>query len=236
MYEQRTSACQWGIPLFSPSTPTPRCRRANTPDADKKINLLQLWGIKLEAVTELPERGIDAITLLVAPFLRSTSHLLVTSTLSGFLPVFLPLVPATCTAPPHLRLAVTQLLPGLVEKLNDPKDKISEPAKDLIALLGRKCYEAERAERADPSASAPAKGKEKDSVAAIWENALKDVLAGRGARAKIGTLKLLLAMRDDKAAKLPLKPWLPSLVNLLEDSDGGVRDQAREVSLSHGPR
>jgi CLIP-associating protein 1/2 len=183
-------------------------------------------------VTELPERGIDAITLLVAPFLRSTAHLLVTSTLSGFLPVFLPLVPATNSTPPHLRLAVTQLLPGLVEKLNDPKDKLSEPAKDLIALLGRKCYDADRAERADLSASAStSKGKDKEGLATIWENALKEVLAGRGVRAKIGTLKMLLAMRDDKAAKLLLKPWLPSLVNLLEDSDGGVRDQAREVSL-----
>lgn len=200
-------------------------------DVDKKINLLQLWGIKLEGVTTIPERGIDAITLLVAPFLRSSSHLLVTSTLSGFLPVFLPLIPTTSTEP-HLRLALTQLLPGLVEKLNDNKDKVSEPARDLIVTLGSKCYAADQAEQVVASTLSTSKGKaghDKEGVAAIWENAIKDVLAGRGARAKIGVLKLLLTMREDTTIKLPLKPWLPSLVNLLEDSDGGVRDQAREV-------
>jgi len=28
---------------------------------------------------------------------------------------------------------------------------------------------------------------------------------------------------------LPLKPWLGTLVEMLEDGDGNVRDQAREV-------
>jgi CLIP-associating protein 1/2 len=196
---------------------------------DKKINLLQLWGIKLEEAAELPQRTIDPITMLVAPFLRASSHLLVTSALSSFLPVFMPLVPAT-SSETHIRLAVTQLLPGLVDKLNDPKDKIAEPAKDLIVLLGRKAYAAD-AEFPHTSTVSP-KGKDTGGVAAIWETAIKDVLAGRLARGKIGALRLLLTIREDKSCKLPLKPWLPSLVNLLEDSDGGVRDQAREVCIN----
>lgn len=200
-------------------------------DIDKKVNLLQLWGIKLEKATELPERTVDAITLVITPCARSSSHLLVTSTLSSFAPYFLPLVP-TSSSQSHLRLAVSQLLPALIEKLNDAKDKIHEPARVCVALLGHKCYAADRA---DPSFLSASKGKEKAGIASSWEAMVKDVLAGRGVRGKLEALKMLLSMRGDTANPLPLKPWLPSLVNLLEDSDGSVRDQAREVSKAGKP-
>lgn len=173
---------------------------------------------------------MDAITLLVSPFLRSTAHLLISSTLTGFLPPFLPLVPSS-PAQSHLRLAMTSMLPGLIEKLNDPKDKFHVPARECLALLGGKAYASESlAPHAGPSR---AKDKDKDSVVGQWETAVKDALSGRGARGKLEALKLLLQMRSDPATKLPLKPWLASLVNLLEDSDGAVRDQAREVSFSY---
>ena len=42
-------------------------------------------------------------------------------------------------------------------------------------------------------------------------------------------MKILLLMRAEKESRLPLKPWLAPLVDLLEDGDGNVRDQAREV-------
>lgn len=193
-------------------------------DVDKKINLVQLWSIKLEPISELPDKTVDAITLLVAPFLRSPSHLLVTSTLSSFLPAYIPLIPSAAPHLHHLQLALVQLVPGLIERLNDPKDKVHEPASQCLALLGNKAYESE-------SPAPSQKGKNKDGVAGIWEKAVKDTLAGKNSRAKIVLLKLLLAMRSDQSSKLPLKPWLPGLVNLLEDGDGSVRDQAREVSL-----
>ena len=41
---------------------------------------------------------------------------------------------------------------------------------------------------------------------------------------------MLLVMREEMGTKLPLKPWLTLLVELLEDGEGAVRDQAREVS------
>ncbi|KAL1405184.1 suppressor of tub2 mutation [Vanrija albida] len=194
-------------------------------DVDKKINLVQLWAIKLDSMDQLPDKTVDAITLLVAPFLRSPSHLLVTSTLAAFLPAYIPLIPSTAPQLHHLQLALVQLLPGLIERLNDPKDKVNEPASQCLALLGNKAYEA------DPPAPSQ-KGKEKDGVAGIWEKAVKDTLAGKNSRAKIGILKLLLSMRSGKNTKLPLKPWLPSLVNLLEDGDGSVRDQARETVVA----
>jgi hypothetical protein len=118
------------------------------------------------------------------------------------------------------------MLPGLIEKLNDPKERLSTPARECLGLLGAKVYGSESL----AASQGPSRVKDKDGVVSQWETGVKDALSGRAARAKIEILKLLLAMRDDPAVKLPLKPWLASLVNVLEDSDGAVRDQAREVS------
>lgn len=41
---------------------------------------------------------------------------------------------------------------------------------------------------------------------------------------------MLTKMRSKEGAKMGLKAWLGVLVDLLEDGDGNVRDQAREVS------
>jgi CLIP-associating protein 1/2 len=195
-------------------------------DADKKVNLITHWGLKLDGVTDLPERGVDAITMLVGPFVRSPAHLLVTSTLNSFLPTFLPLIP---TAPAsHVKLALSCMLPGLIEKLNDPKERLSTPARECLGLLGAKVYGSESL----AASQGPSRVKDKDGVVSQWETGVKDALSGRAARAKIEILKLLLAMRDDPAVKLPLKPWLASLVNVLEDSDGAVRDQARETVVA----
>lgn len=177
----------------------------------------------MESVTELPDRTIDAITLLISPFVRSPSHLLVTSTLSGFLPCFLQLIPVTAPLT-HLRVAVLSFLPFLMEKLNDPKDKIRDPARECVCLLGIKCYQAD-----STSTTASSKGKDKDALSTTWETAVKDAVGSRGARVKIEVLKVLSKLRSEDGVRLPLKPWLPSLVAMLEDSDGSVRDVAREV-------
>ncbi|BEI87167.1 hypothetical protein CcaverHIS002_0705130 [Cutaneotrichosporon cavernicola] len=176
--------------------------RTGVLDVDKKVNLVTHWGLKLEGVTELPERTVDAITLLVGPF----SH------------------PAL-----HLKLALSHMLPGLIEKLNDPKERLSGPARECLGLLGGKAYGSEFL---TASQAGPSRVKDRDGVVSQWELAVKDALSGRAARAKIEILKLLLQMRNDPSMKLPLKPWLASLVNLLEDSDGAVRDQARETVVA----
>ncbi|BEI94938.1 uncharacterized protein CcaverHIS019_0705190 [Cutaneotrichosporon cavernicola] len=198
-----------------------------TGDVDKKVNLVTHWGLKLEGVTELPERTVDAITLLVGPFVRSSAHLLVSATLNTFLPLFLPLIPVTPAL--HLKLALSHMLPGLIEKLNDPKERLSGPARECLGLLGGKAYGSEFL---TASQAGPSRVKDRDGVVSQWELAVKDALSGRAARAKIEILKLLLQMRNDPSMKLPLKPWLASLVNLLEDSDGAVRDQARETVVA----
>ena len=150
--------------------------------------------------------------------------------LNSFLPFFIPLLPTS--APIHLHLALTQLLPALLEKANDPKERVHTSASGSIVALGRKCYDAEPGSHAAGSIGTGAKGKEKESLVGYWERQIKETMAGKGWRAKVECIRLLLTMRSEAKASLPLKPWLAPLVDLLEDGDSHVRDQAREVSLA----
>jgi CLIP-associating protein 1/2 len=200
------------------------------------------------------------LTLSISPLLRSPHHLLITSIISSFLPFFLPHLPTAAPAS-NLRFALHQLLPSLLEKLNDPKERIHSSASSCIAILGQKCYEAET-----PSSS-PAlhagtngtgngfgigngnghgngngngngnfglgisvKGKEKEGLVGYWERSIKETMTAKGWRGKVEAMKMLLTMRSEMGPKLPLKPWIAPLVDLLEDGDNHVRDQAREVS------
>lgn len=184
-------------------------------------------------IAQLPEATLDAITQSLTPLIRSSSQLLVTSVLSHFLTLYIPLLPL---APPrHLQLVLVQLLPALLEKLNDPKERVHSAAAACIAILGKRCYEAEAG--AGPSglgSSASAKGKEKEGLVGTWERSMKEVLAGKGTRGKLESMKLLASMRGEESTRLPLKPWLAPLVELLEDGDGPVREQAREVGFLPG--
>lgn len=115
--------------------------------------------------------------------------------------------------------------------MNDPKERVHSAAATCISILGRRCYEAEGAHSL-ASSSMSVKGKEKEGLAGMWERCLKEVLAGKGARGKLEGIKLIASIRAEEGSKMPLKPWLAPLVDLLEDGDGPVREQAREVSIS----
>jgi CLIP-associating protein 1/2 len=183
-----------------------------------------------DVVPQLPETTVDGITLVVAPFLRSPHYLLVSSTLTSFLPFYLPLLPISAPSQ-HLRLALHQLLPPLLEKLNDPKERTHTAASSCVILLGRKCFEAEPPGPSPPvGLGVSTKGKEKEGLVGYWERSVKEAMTGKGWRGKVEVMKMLLSMRAEATIKLPLKPWLAPLVELLEDGDGNVRDQAREVS------
>lgn len=123
-----------------------------------------------------------------------------------------------------------QFLPILLDKINDPKERVNAAASSNVAILGRKCYEAEAGSTTSMASSSSSKGKEKETLIGFWERMVKECLSGKGWRGKVEAMKMLLAMRQEEKTKLALKPWLPSLVELLEDGDGNVRDQAREVS------
>ena len=56
---------------------------------------------------------------------------------------------------------------------------------------------------------------------------------GKGWRGKVEGMKLILGLKGEVGSKMTLKPWLATLVELLEDGDSNVRETAREVSLLH---
>jgi CLIP-associating protein 1/2 len=216
--------------------------RVDVLDADKKVDQIQFFGLKLEdassvrmpmhrvsmvAYRQLPEVTLDAMTQSLAPLLKANSQLLVMSTMSHFLTLYIPLLPLSPAR--HLQLVLVQLLPALLEKMNDPKERIHSAAAVCVSMLGKRCYEAEGTQHLASSAMS-VKGKEKEGLAGTWERSLKEVLGGKGSRGKLEAIKLLTSMRAVEASRVPLKPWLAPLVDLLEDGDGPVREQAREVS------
>nr|KIR86503.1 protein STU1 [Cryptococcus tetragattii IND107] len=90
-------------------------------DPDKKVNIIQFFGLQLEDVEELLTNIIDPFLLILPPLIHTPHSLLLSSVLSSFLPYFLPLIPKHPTI--HLRFALIQVLLALLEKLNDAKER-----------------------------------------------------------------------------------------------------------------
>ena len=111
-----------------------------------------------------------------------------------------------------LEAALTLLLPtgGLIDRLGDARERTRELAFRATLALAR-------------SASA--------SASDALDRHLRDLgLSSKQSRCREASIRLLVAWRasDPVAGAAPLRPYLPLLVGLLEDSDGSVRDAARE--------
>ncbi|ODO07599.1 hypothetical protein L198_01180 [Cryptococcus wingfieldii CBS 7118] len=214
-------------------------------DPDRKVDIIQYFTVQLDGVTSLPESTIDPFLLLLPPLLRTPHSLLLNTVLSTFIPEFLPLIPHQPTS--HLRIALLQVFPALAEKLNDAKERVHAAAGNDIFVLGEISW------KADPplptSSFGPNSGKsalshgttsklgssgpkDKETLSALWERQMKDVLQGRAKIAKVEAMKVLVKLREAVGGKMGLKGWLSVLVDLLEDGDGTVRDQARETVVA----
>ncbi|WVQ71295.1 hypothetical protein IAR50_000822 [Cryptococcus sp. DSM 104548] len=214
-------------------------------DPDRKVDLIQFFTVQLDGVTSLPEPTIDPFLLLLPPLLRTPHSLLLTTLLSTFIPEFLPLIPHQPTS--HLRLALLQVFPALAEKLNDPKERVHAAAGNDILALGEISWKADPPLPSSSLGSASGKftlshsatsnlgssgPKEKETLSALWERQMKDVLQGRTKVAKVEAMKVVVRLREMVGAKMGLRGWLGVLVDLLEDGDGSVRDQARETVVA----
>ncbi|ORX34125.1 clasp N terminal-domain-containing protein [Kockovaella imperatae] len=205
--------------------------KLRTADTEKKVDLIQEFTDRLGQTDILPESTFDALTLAIAPLIRTSSNQLLAVILTSFLPSYIPHISTdTSSSQVNLRVALNQFLPPSLERLNDPKERVHAPAGVCVGLLGKKCYQAEPAGTAS-TAPIPLKGKEKETLVGFWERHVKDIMAvkGKAWRGKVEGMKVILELREDKDSGLPLKPWLGTLVDLLEDSDSHVRDQARET-------
>ncbi|WWC96688.1 hypothetical protein V866_003560 [Kwoniella sp. B9012] len=209
-----------------------RIAKLRSAEPDKKVDIIQAFGLDFEDVTEIPDSTIDPLILLLPPLIRSSHPLLQISTLTSFLPFFIPLIPDSPSSLSHLRLTLLQVLPALLEKLNDPKERIHSASSNIIFLIGRKCFVVDPPHPSLGSSGTKGKEKEKESLSQTFERMLKDTLNSKMWRPKVESLKILSRLRMELGSKLGLKGWLGILVDLLEDSDGNVREQAKETVVA----
>lgn len=173
---------------------------------------------------------MDALTTLLPTLIASHSHLLYTSTLD-LLPAFLPLLRANTDG---LRAGTTAIVPALLDKVADGKERVYRPAEEALVRFGMELF-AHHPSSAGGALSSSGRGRERDppasasaSAAQVWERLLLGTLEGKLARAKVGVMRVLVGVRSG-TRNVGLKAWLPAFVAGLEDSDGTVRDEARTV-------
>lgn len=182
----------------------------------------------------LPYSSLDALILLCPTLLTHHSHLVYTCALTTYVPTLLK-----CRLlGEKLKLIAQTSGPALVEKLNDAKERIHRPAEDCLITLLEQAFSqhvlAATGSQANPAASAAAtaKGKQQEDAAAICERILRDALTARSARIKLGAMKVSVQVKTQCRGAMSLRPFLPLLVENLEDADGAVREAAKEVSTN----
>ena len=126
-----------------------------------------------------------------------------------------------------LRAALHALLPagGIIERLGDARERPREKARETFALLGGYAY------RCNPASSSIMRGKDTkggpETPLMIFERFLKEGgLSSKVSRVREQSILTLVQIR--KAHHMfPIRPYLPLLVEALEDSDPSVRETAK---------
>ncbi|KAK4235938.1 clasp N terminal-domain-containing protein [Achaetomium macrosporum] len=107
--------------------------------------------------------------------------------------------------PKYLAKEGARTLPLIVEKLGDQKEKIRQLAQHILVTLYKVApVEVERSVR-------------------------NTAMVGKNARAKEASLQWLLKMHQEHG--LQFRAYVPTLMELLEDADGGVRDAAKSTVI-----
>ncbi|EKM59683.1 uncharacterized protein PHACADRAFT_170270 [Phanerochaete carnosa HHB-10118-sp] len=198
----------------------------------------------------------DLLTVLKA-CLRTPNQHLTTATISA-IPPLLPLlisrpglaasqstsphastssVGSTLIDVPMLRQVLNALLPagGALDRLGDSRDRARERARESLVLLGGYAFRC-----AGPGSSVRTARDGKggpETPLAIFERHFKEL----GLTSKVWRVReqAILALAQLRRAHhhFPLRPYLPALVDLLEDADSNVRQQAQAsvVELFTGP-
>jgi CLIP-associating protein 1/2 len=211
-------------------------------------------------LTPVPTRplqipDIDALLTAIKSCLRTPNQHLTTATVSA-IPSLLPLLitrqglgASSSTSPhastssvsgsiidvPTLRQVLIAFLPsgGILDRLGDSRDRAREKARESLALLGGYSFRCSSA-----SSSMKARdGKGPETPLMIFEKFFKELgLGSKVWRVKEQALVTLAQIRRTHHL-FPLRPYLPLLVDALEDSDSNVRGQAQTavIELFTGP-
>ncbi|KAI0684173.1 clasp N terminal-domain-containing protein [Cytidiella melzeri] len=225
-------------------------------DVDVKVDAVTKLQAEFESGAEIPDP--DALLTALKTCLRTPNQHLTTATLSA-LPPLLPLLiarnasnhptqgasisPAASTSSLSpstidaytLRQALHALLPsgGVIDRLGDARDRPREKARETLALLGGYAFRFNTA-----SSSLRAKeGKGPETPLMMFEKFLRE--GGFGSKvARVREQAILTLVHIRRTHHMfPIRPYLPGLVESLEDSDPAVRETAKTsvVELFTGP-
>ncbi|KAF9008682.1 clasp N terminal-domain-containing protein [Cyathus striatus] len=227
-------------------------------DVDAKVDALSKIQAEFESGTQLddPDNLINALKTCLR---TSNQHL--TNAALTVLPSLLPLLitrpvntaqsledsqsPSTSTLASSisssvidvviLRHILMSLLPagGIVERLGD-KERAQAKARETLVILGGFAF---RSGASNSLSTRSRDGKSLETPLMVFERFLKD--GGLGSKVwKVREQSILVLVHIRRSHHLfPLRPYLPLLVDCLEDTDAHVRDCARQsvVELFSGP-
>ncbi|KAI0356623.1 hypothetical protein OH77DRAFT_1423568 [Trametes cingulata] len=228
-------------------------------DIDARIDAVTKLQAEFEAGSEIPEPDV-LITALKA-CLRTPNQHLTTATLSA-LPPLIPLLvtrspaqiplPSSSTSPAAstssatsspidshaMRMVLTQLMPaggGVLDRLGDSRERAREKARETLVVMGGFAFRCGGTGGSVMRSSRDGKGPE--TPLQLFERFLREGgLSSKVWRVREQSILVLVHIRRTHHL-FPLRPYLPYLVDALEDTDGAVRECARQsvVELFTGP-
>lgn len=116
------------------------------------------------------------------------------------------------------RLIVQAVLPGLLDRMGDPKERVHAPALESVQSLGSLVLSSSESNGDTENAKEPTVEIYQRLVLAVMES------PKQSARSKRSCLELVTFLRNlSTPTVFPLRPLIPVLVKYLEDTDAGVR-------------
>ncbi|OJT13545.1 Protein STU1 [Trametes pubescens] len=242
-------------------SPVPRLvAQCKSNDNDVRVDAITKLQAEFEAGCEIADP--DALIQALKACLRTPNQHLTTATLSA-LPPLIPLVvtrppaqiplPGSSTSPAAstssataspidahaMRQVLTQLMPaggGVLDRLGDARERARDKARETLVVMGGFAFRCGGA-GAGSGLRSSRDGKGPETPMQLFERFLREGgLASKVWRAREQSILVLVHIRRTHHM-FPLRPYLPHLVDALEDTDGAVRECARSsvVELFTGP-
>ncbi|KAG8992281.1 suppressor of tub2 mutation, partial [Tulasnella sp. 427] len=223
-------------------------------DIDAKVDALNKLQPQFEEATELSD--VEGVIAVLKSCLRTSNQLLTAATLA-VIPSFIRIISSSASQaasgagsnPPtpgktgtspavqHLRHAIVAFLPpgGVVDRLGEQREKARDSARLALVEISGAAFQS-----SPPTVGSRIKdvAKGHETPLALVEKYVKELgLGSKVARVREQTTLALVEVRRDNRT-FPIRPYLPQLVECLEDPDANVRECTRSsiVALFTGPQ
>ncbi|PWN20333.1 hypothetical protein BCV69DRAFT_312929 [Microstroma glucosiphilum] len=198
-------------------------------DLDGKTSALQHLSDHLPTFHSIPEADHLTATLKV---LIKNQHPTLSHAALEFVSPLLAHMRSSIHEPKgvqHVKTAINSLMPTVLEKAGDGREKTREMAGKALEELGKAAIDGSRATLGH---SISHKTREIESPLNAFERLLCDTgLMAKSAKIKEQSCKVLPPLRSYQA-KLPIKAFLSPLVEILSDADPHCREAARATLVA----